>query len=94
MSVRVLLPGALREYADGAAELSVDLDSETSLREVLDASIGSRRRLNSRVRDETGAIRRHVNVFVDGAESRKIGGLDGQVSPDSVVHIIQSVSGG
>ncbi|HET7477783.1 MAG TPA: MoaD/ThiS family protein [Dermatophilaceae bacterium] len=94
MTVRVVLPGALREYADGLAELSVDLPGSGTVGDVLDEALGTRSRLRSRVRDETGAIRRHVNVFVDGQECRTSGGLAHPVQPTSVVHIIQSVSGG
>jgi sulfur-carrier protein len=93
--VRVVLPGALRELADGAAELVVPVGGEaTSLRAVLDAAAVTRPQLGARIRDETGALRRHVNVFVDGQDVRRRGGLDILVGADAVVHILPSVAGG
>lgn len=93
--MRVILPGVLRELADGLGELVVPLgDDATVLRTVLDAAVVTRPQLGARIRDETGALRRHVNVFVDGQDVRRVGGLDAVVGPDAVIHILPSVAGG
>ena len=95
VGVRVILPGILRELADGAGELVVPAGGEpTSLRTVLDAAVVTRPQLGARIRDETGALRRHVNVFVDGQDVRRLGGLDAMVGAGGVVHILPSVAGG
>jgi sulfur-carrier protein len=47
-----------------------------------------------RMRDETGALRRHVNVFVDGEDVRRGAGLDTPVDGGAVVHVLPAVSGG
>lgn len=93
--VRIILPGVLREFAEGRSELVVPTGAEkTVLRTVLDAAVVSRPRLAARIRDETGALRRHVNVFVDGQDIRHCGGLDVPVGAAAVVHILPSVAGG
>ena len=93
--VRIVLPGVLREYAGGLGELVVPVgETTTSLRAVLDAVLVSRPQLGARIRDETGALRRHVNVFVDGQDVRRLGGLDTQVGPAAVIHVLPSVAGG
>lgn len=93
--VRIILPGVLRELADGASELVVPVSGEsTSLRKVLDEALVDRVQLGARIRDETGALRRHVNLFVDGQDIRHLGGLEVLVGPESVVHILPSVAGG
>lgn len=93
--VRIILPGVLRELADGLGELVVPVGGEAALlRTVLDAAVVTRPQLAARLRDETGALRRHVNVFVDGQDARRNGGLDLLVGPDAVVHILPSVAGG
>jgi len=93
--VRIILPGVLRELADGAGELVVTVSGEeTSLRAVLDEAVATRPRLGARIRDETGMLRRHVNVFLDGQDVRHCGGLDVLVGQDAVVHILPSVAGG
>jgi sulfur-carrier protein len=93
--VRIVLPGVLRELADGAGEVVVPVSGEaTSLRMVLDKAVVTRPQLGARIRDETGALRRHVNVFVDGQDVRHLGGLDVVVGSDAVVHILPSIAGG
>lgn len=98
--VRIILPAVLRELADGVGELVVPVSAvagggeATSLRAVLDQAVIGRPRLDARIRDERGALRRHVNIFVDGQDVRHGGGLDLLVGPESVVHILPSVAGG
>ena len=94
MTARVVLPGLLRDLAQGAAELPVELTAETSLAEVLDRAFEPWPILASRVRDERGQIRRHVNVFVDGEDAKRADGVQTRVSPSSTVHVINAVSGG
>ena len=50
--------------------------------------------LHRSVCDETGAVRRHVNVFVNSARMRDREGLGTQLGPGDVVTILPSVSGG
>ena len=106
--VRVILPGMLRDLVGGVAEievespsesqtvaeLHVDLDGATPLRGVLDAATTDRPRLGVRMRDETGALRRHVNVFVDGEDAKRADGVRTEVGPQATVHVINAVSGG
>jgi molybdopterin synthase sulfur carrier subunit len=93
--VRIILPGVLSELADGLSELVVPAgDGTMSLRAVLDAGLVTRPQLAARIRDETGALRRHVNVFVDGQDVRRVGGLDVLVCSGAVIHILPSVAGG
>ena len=44
--------------------------------------------------DETGAVRRHVNVWVNRHNIRDAKGLDTPLAPGDVVMILQAVSGG
>lgn len=93
--VRIILPAVLRELADGASELVVPIDGEAALlRTILDAAFVTRPLIVARIRDETGALRRHVNVFVDGQDVRRLGGLDLLVRSGAVIHILPSIAGG
>jgi molybdopterin synthase sulfur carrier subunit len=94
VTARVVLPGLLRDLAEGAAELSVELDQPATLAEVLDAAFGPWPILASRVRDERGEIRPHVNVFVDGEDAKRAEGVHTPVGPQATVHVINAVSGG
>lgn len=92
MAVTVLVPGVLRAEVEGAARLSVDATG--TLRAVLD-EVGRRwPRLERRIRDESGAIRRFVNVYVDGEDCRLGAGLDTPVVDGAEVQVLPSVAGG
>ena len=93
MSVQVVLPGALADLADGARHLDVDPAGET-LADLLDALAGVHPTLGRRIRDETGRVRRFVNVYVDGEDVRWQGALDTAVREGAVVQVLPSVAGG
>jgi molybdopterin converting factor small subunit len=44
--------------------------------------------------DETGAVRRHVNLFVNDDHIRDLAGLDTALKPGDLLLILASVSGG
>jgi sulfur-carrier protein len=88
----VLVPGVLRADAGGASHL--DVDAAGTLRDVLDELADRWPRLARRIRDETGALRRYVNVYVDGTDCRHAGGLDTEVPPGAEIHVLPSVAGG
>lgn len=44
--------------------------------------------------DETGAVRRHLNVFVNADNVRDLSGVDTQLKPGDVLTILPAVSGG
>ncbi len=44
--------------------------------------------------DERGALRHHVNLFVDGEMLADRAALSDPVGPDTAVHLIQALSGG
>ncbi|MEP6649395.1 MAG: MoaD/ThiS family protein [Lapillicoccus sp.] len=94
-TVRVVLPGMLRDLTDGVGDIDTPVDANgVDLATVLDRALEPWPRVQSRVRDERGEIRRHVNVFVDGEDARRGDGLATTVRPGSVVHVINAVSGG
>jgi molybdopterin converting factor small subunit len=47
-----------------------------------------------RIRDETGQVRRFVNVYVDGDDVRFQGGLTTPVRDGAEVQVLPSVAGG
>ncbi|GIL28373.1 ubiquitin-like small modifier protein 1 [Actinocatenispora comari] len=94
MAVTVLLPGVLRADAGGFGHLSLDLPPDATLRGALDQLAASYPRLDRRLRDERGTLRRYVNLYVNGAECRGLAGLDTPVPAGAELHVIPSVAGG
>jgi MoaD family protein len=87
----LLVPAVLRERCDGAAEIQT---SAPSVRALLDELEARHPELYSSVCDETGRVRRHVNVFVNAAHVRDRGGMDTPLAPGDIVSILPAVSGG
>ena len=94
MSVRVVLPGYLADLADGQKHLEVDVAGRSSLSAVLDGLATGRPLLDRRIRDETGALRRFVNVYVDGEDVRFVSGVRTPVDDGALVQVLPSVAGG
>ena len=68
--------------------------SGSTLRAVLDAYFRDNESARGYVLDEQGRIRQHMVVFIDGEMVRDRDRLSDAVKPDSVVDVIQSLSGG
>ncbi len=91
MTARIHLPLALRPEAGGAASIEVDC---ATVGDAL-ASVAARHPTIARhIFDETGALRRHVNVFVNRAELRTLGGHAAPVAAGDEIHIVPSIAGG
>ena len=95
MDVRVRLPTQLRNLAAGASSVVVVVDSTpVTVSSVLDSLAASYPALERRVRDETGRMRVHVNLFVDADNIRDLDGVDTTLGDGSDLSIIPAISGG
>lgn len=90
-TITVHVPGPLRAYCAGAPELAVSAPSVRALLDELERQYPS---LYRGVCDETGAVRRHVNLFVNTSHVRDRDGLETALAPGDVVSILPAVSGG
>ncbi len=93
MTVEVVLPGVLADLAGGTKHLEIDPGGGT-LADLLDTVAAVHPLLGRRIRDEAGALRRFVNVYVDGDDVRFTGGLGAPVPDGAVVQVLPSVAGG
>lgn len=95
MGVAVFLPQALRADSGGSGRVEVALDGgPVPLRTVLDEVARRHPRLDRRIRDEQGRLRRYVNVFVGSDECRGLAGLETAVADGAEVRVLPSVAGG
>ncbi len=92
--VTVQVPNLLRQFTDGQQELRLAVEGPVSVAEMLDVIGAQFPIFNRRVRDETGALRRYVNVYVERDDVRRLRGTATEVQPGQEVLIIQSVAGG
>jgi MoaD family protein len=87
----VRVPTILRPYTQGVSEVSVE---GSTLSEVLDSLDSSYPGIKSRVLDDSGELRRFVNVYVDNDDVRFAEGLQTKIKDGGQVSIIPAVAGG
>ena len=91
MTITIHIPGVLRACCGGASVLSL---SAPSVRAALEQIERSHPSLYRSVCDETGRVRRHVNLFVNTSHVRDREGLDTALVAGDVITILPAVSGG
>jgi molybdopterin converting factor small subunit len=91
MSASVRIPTILRTYTGGVSEVSAD---GSTLAEILTSLESNHPGIRARVLDDTGSLRRFVNVYVGDEDVRFSGGLDAQVAEGAKISIIPAVAGG
>ena len=90
-TITIHLPGPLRTYCAGASQL---LLSVPTVRAALEDLERNQPALYCNVCDETGTVRRHLNVFVNADNVRDLDGVDTMLKPGDVLTILPAVSGG
>jgi len=91
MTITIHVAAPLRPDCGGASELFL---SAPSVRAVLEQLERSHPSLYRSICDETGAVRRHVNLFVNSTHVRDRDGLDTALAPGDAVTILPAISGG
>jgi molybdopterin converting factor small subunit len=91
MMITVHVPGPLRACCQGSSELTL---SAPSVRVALEQIERSHPALYRSICDETGKVRRHVNLFVNTAHMNDRDGLDTALVPGDSLTILPAVSGG
>ena len=89
--VTIHLPGPLRAYSGGATQLEM---AARTVKAALEDLERSRCALYRNICDETGALRRHLNVFVNSNNIRDLQGVDTILSAGDVLTFLPAVSGG
>jgi molybdopterin synthase sulfur carrier subunit len=90
-NITIYVPGPLRAYCAGASQLSI---SAHTVRAALEDLQRSQSAFYRNVCDETGTVRRHLNVFVNSDNVRDLDGVDTKLTSGDVVTILPAVSGG
>lgn len=88
---KVRIPTPLRTLTDGSAEVEAD---GASVGEVLDDLNQRHPGLRERIYDDSGELRRFVNIYVDEEDIRFANGLATLVDEKSTVSIVPAVAGG
>lgn len=85
------IPQELRRYCGGVAQVALEA---RTVRAALAELERTQPEVHRGVCDETGAVRRHINVFVNLLHIRDRDGLDTVLAPGDALTILPAVSGG
>ena len=91
MAVKIRIPTQLRALAGGDSEVSVE---GSTVGEVLKALDAAHPGFNERLFDDSGKVRRFVNVFLDDEDIRFLSGTDTPVADKQTLSIVPAVAGG
>jgi len=93
MSVSVRIPTILRSYTSDQAVVELE-PAVATLQGVIDALEASAPGIAQRLLQDTGELRRFINVYINDDDVRFIDGLN-SATPDGVqVSIVPAVAGG
>ena len=91
MAVIVRIPSPLRKLTGGAGEIETKAESIGGLISALDSSYPGMR---ERLCDETGAVRRFVNIYVNDEDIRFLTNHDTPLKDGDQVSIVPAIAGG
>ena len=91
LSVRVRVPTPLRKFTQGADEVNAQGNNIRSIVEDLEKNYPG---IKERICDETGKVRRFVNVYVNGDDIRFLQNLETSLKEGDNISIVPAIAGG
>ena len=91
MSVTIRIPTQLRPLTAGEGEIVLEA---TTVREAISALDSAHPGIGERLLDESGELRRFVNVFVADEDVRFLEGLNTPLAPGQTLSVVPAVAGG
>ncbi len=91
MAILVRIPSSLRKITDGAAEVQV---TGATVADVLKHLSTTYPALANRLVDDSGQVKRFVNIYVGGEDIRFLAGVETAVADGADVSIVPAVAGG
>ena len=88
---QVRIPTPLRKYTGGAEAVNADGATVAAIVADLDKRHPG---IRDRICDESGAVRRFVNIFVNGEDIRFLQNLDTAVKAGDEVSVVPAIAGG
>jgi len=91
MSLKVIIPAPLRKYTQGSEIVEVQASTVQEVIEQLDSRFPG---IRASVCDESGGLRRFINIYVDGEDVRFLENLRTETRDGAEVAIVPAISGG
>ena len=87
----VRIPTPLRKLTDEKDEVNISADNISALIEELENQYPG---IKARLCDESGEVRRFINLYVNNEDIRFLSGKETVLNADDVVSIIPAIAGG
>jgi molybdopterin synthase sulfur carrier subunit len=91
MSLKVVIPTPLRKFTSGADSVEVEPGTVKDILDNLDSRYPGFR---ASVCDESGSLRRFINIYLDGEDVRFLENLATPATDGSELAIVPAISGG
>ena len=91
MTVHVRVPTPLRKFTNGVDEVAAQGNTVRTLMEDLERQFPG---IKERICDETGKIRRFVNIYVNGDDIRFLQNLETSLHEGDSISIVPAIAGG
>jgi len=91
MSVRVRVPTPLRKFTQGSDEVDANGDTIMAMFDDLEQNHPG---IKERIMDESGKVRRFVNVYVNGDDIRFLKNVDTALKDGDSISIVPAIAGG
>jgi molybdopterin synthase sulfur carrier subunit len=91
MPIKVQIPSALRRHTDGVGQLDCSAANLNDLFSALDEKFPA---LKPHLRDESGQVRRFLNIYVNEEDIRFLGGNSYAFQDGDEVLLVPSIAGG
>ena len=92
MAVKVLIPSTLRTLTNN--ETTISLETSGTVADCLNDLEAHYPGIGERLRDESGEIRRFVNIYVNGDDVRFLEGSATALKPGDELSIVPAMAGG
>ena len=91
MSQRIVIPTPLRKYTQGVELVEVEAGD---LKQALDQLEQRFPGIRAGIFEQTGALRRFINIYVDGEDVRFLRDLETPVKEGTEIAIVPAIAGG
>lgn len=91
MAVQIKIPASLRKFVGGNDVVAVE---GANVREALDQLDSSHPGIKAKLCDDSGNVRRFINIYANSEDIRFLDNLDTALSDDAEVQIVPAIAGG
>ena len=91
MPIRIEIPPPMRELTDGKVEVTA---AGSTVGEAIADLVKSYPALKSKLFDDKGQVRQHINLFVNDEDIRYLDEMDTKVTDGTLLALIPAVAGG